>query len=508
MKQTKKFRKLLIANRGEIAVRIIRACRELNIQTVAVYSECDRLSPHVRWANEAYCVGGSPATESYLRVQEILSVAKSSNAEAIHPGYGFFSESPEFRDACQENGIFFIGPKGSSMRVSTDKICARQTARQLGIPTVPGVDRPIKNLEDALESAKHLGYPVLLKPRSGRAGAGIQTVDGPEQMDAAFQLSTSEAQLSSGDPCLFMEKLLKKAHHVEVQILGDQHGKTVSLGEKECSIQRNRQKIIEETPSPFIGEETRKKITEDALLFAREIEFEGVGTVEFIIDEYQNHIFIEMNPGLQVDHAVTEQATGIDIVRSQIKVAMGCAIASFLGRPVEFHGHALECHINAEDPTQEFFPSPGKILKLLSPSGPGIRVDTACSAGTEIPPYYDTMVAKLIAWGPTRKKAMQKMKRALQEFEIHGLKTNLPFLQNILMHPDFRSGHYDTNFISTQMLELIHPKPGIEETIAAIAAYLYHEKFSNGAMRTISPKSNELSLWKLASRREAFRNAS
>lgn len=460
------IKKILIANRGEIAVRVIRACRELGIQTVAVYSEIDRDALHVRFADEAYLIGLAPAKESYLVADKIFEIAKKSGADAIHPGYGFLSENADFSDACVQNGIQFIGPRGESMRQLGDKISGRRTAAKVGVPTVPGMQDPLKDPEEAKVIAQKVGYPILLKARAGGGGKGMRKVEKPEDMASAFQMASSEAASSFKDPVLFLEKYIEEPHHVEVQILGDRYGKVIALGERECSAQRRHQKIIEESPSPFITESTRKKLLAAAVKLGEKVGYENAGTLEFLVDKNQDFYFLEMNARLQVEHPVTEEVTRIDLVQAQIHIAAGKKLDEILGdfNPKKNSGHALECRIYAENPDQNFMPSPGQLTYVRNPEGPGVRVDGAVFSGSTISVYYDPMIAKLITWGQNREQAIVRMQRALREYQIVGVKTNLAFLQAILVQPDFRRGQYDTGMIEREKSVLCeksveyHPK--------------------------------------------------
>ncbi|MBI2500561.1 MAG: acetyl-CoA carboxylase biotin carboxylase subunit [Deltaproteobacteria bacterium] len=495
------FKKILIANRGEIAVRIIRACRELGVSTVAVFSEIDREALHVRMADEAYLLGPAPASESYLRQEKILEVARRTGAEAIHPGYGFLSENADFSDACKKAGVQFIGPSGSSMRMIGDKIAARQVAAKVRVPTVPGMMKPLKDSEEAKTVAKQFGYPVLLKARAGGGGKGMRKVSAPGEITSAFQLASSEARQSFGDPALYLEKYIQEPHHIEVQILGDRKGNVFILGERECSIQRRHQKIIEESPSPFVTPATRKKLFQAAVKLARAARYENAGTLEFLVDKNQKFYFLEMNARLQVEHPVTEQVTGIDLVRSQIQVAAGKALTSL---PLTRGIHSMECRIYAEDPDNNFMPSPGKITHLRNPEGPGVRVDSAVHSGSEISVYYDPMIAKLITWGNDRHEAVLRMQRALREYQIVGVKTNLLFHEALLSHPVFQKGRYDTGFVERSMGELKKEIHSGYEEIARLSVEIHrHEATHSRSLGSglVAPES----FWKREGRREGLR---
>ncbi len=508
------FKKVLIANRGEIALRVIRACREVGIKTVAVYSEIDRHSLHVRWADEAYLIGPAPAKESYLVGEKILEVAKKSGAQAIHPGYGFLSENADFSDACHEAGIQFIGPRGDSMRKLGDKLLGRRTADKVNVPTVPGIKDPLSDASEAKKVAEKFGYPVLLKARAGGGGKGMRKVTKPEEMETAFRLASSEAASSFKDPALYLEKYVEEPHHIEIQILGDRHGNVVALGERECSVQRRHQKIIEESPSPYIKESTRKKLMEAAVILGKEAGYENAGTMEFLVDKNQNYYFLEMNARLQVEHPVTEEVTKLDLVRAQLRIAAGEKLEDILpplttpgarqAAPVQSVGHAIECRIYAEDPDADFMPSPGKISLARSPEGPGVRVDSAVVSGTTISIYYDPMIAKLITWGCDREQAILRMERALKEYQIVGVKTNIAFLESVLANKDFRKGHYDTGLIERNITELRRKAHEGYDEVAAIAAVIHRiYKKKSGVMITgIGPS---VSPWKLLARKEGLR---
>lgn len=500
---TTTIKKVLIANRGEIALRVIRACREVGIKTVAVYSEIDRASLHVRFADEAYLIGPAPAKESYLVAEKILEVAKKSGAEAIHPGYGFLSENAEFSDACAKAGIQFIGPRGDSMRMLGDKIAGRRTAEKVGVPVVPGIKDPLKDAEEAKGIAQKIGYPILLKARAGGGGKGMRKVTKVEEMESAFRLASSEAASSFKDPALFMEKYVEEPHHIEVQLLGDRHGNVVALGERECSVQRRHQKIIEESPSPYITQETRKKLLEAAEALGREAKYENAGTMEFLVDKNQNYYFLEMNARLQVEHPITEMVTNLDLVRCQLRIAAGEKLTDILPKDREVRGHSVECRIYAEDPDMDFMPSPGKIRKARSPEGNWVRVDSAVYSGSSISVYYDPMIAKLITWGRDREDAILRMERALKEYQIVGVKTNIAFHEAVLSHPLFRKGNYDTGFVERSMAELKRKSHEGFDDIAALAAAIHQLRKKSAVV--LSSSSNAVSPWKLAGRKEGMR---
>ncbi len=505
MPKVRKINKVLIANRGEIAVRVIRACRELGISSVAVYSDCDRMATHVQWATEAYPLGPPPAEQSYLQMEKILQVAKRCGADAIHPGYGFLSENADFSDACEAAGVTFIGPRGESMRQLGDKIRARRVAQRLKIPVVPGMDKPLGSFKEAEALADKFGYPVLVKASAGGGGKGMQQAHSPGELEAAYRVAGSEAEHSFRDPTVYLEKYLENPHHIEVQIFGDLSGEVVALGHRECSLQRRHQKIIEESPSPFLAKNTRRQLTQAAIALAEEVGYHNAGTIEFLVDGRQQIYFLEMNARLQVEHPVTELRTGLDLVRMQFQVAAGESLDSILSAGINFSGHAIECRIYAEDPDQNFFPSPGRIQRLRNPAGPGIRVDTAAFAGSEIPIYYDPMVSKLISWGLNRPEALERMQRALREYEIVGIKTNLHFLSAVLSHSDFIEGRYDTGFVEKK-LAYVKALPSHElEDNAAIAALIHHENSLLGHQPEAAQGTPRHDPWKMVGRRESFR---
>ncbi|MGD1075611.1 MAG: acetyl-CoA carboxylase biotin carboxylase subunit [Thermodesulfovibrionales bacterium] len=441
----KLFKKILIANRGEIAIRIIRACRELDIKTVAVYSDIERDSMHVRLADEAVCIGPANSAQSYLNIPGILSAAEITDSEAIHPGYGFLAENPHFCEACITSGITFIGPSSENMRLGGDKAKARQTMKRRGIPVVPGSDGPITSEEMALKTAKKIGFPVILKASAGGGGKGMRIVKEEEDLDLAFHLSQREALTAFGNSELYMEKYIPVMRHIEVQIMADGKGNVVHLGERDCSIQRRHQKLIEEAPSPFSTEKFRKKIGELAVKAARAMKYKNVGTIEFIVEPDGTIYFMEVNTRVQVEHSVTEAVTGIDIIKEQIKLAAGFPLEYKQGS-IKPRGYSLECRINAEDP-ERFMPSPGEITFFYQPGGPGVRVDTAAYCGWVVPSQYDSLIAKLIVFGKTREDALKTMRRALDEFVIEGIKTTIPFHKRVLNHPDFINGEFTTGLV-------------------------------------------------------------
>ncbi|HEY5903735.1 MAG TPA: acetyl-CoA carboxylase biotin carboxylase subunit, partial [Anaerolineales bacterium] len=441
------FSKVLIANRGEIAVRIIRACRELGIETVAVYSEADRQGLHVRFATEAYLLGPAPSRESYLRGDKIIDIARRSGADAIHPGYGFLAEREDFAQACADAGLAFIGPRPSSIAAMGDKAVARATVIKAGVPVVPGTE-DVGNLtdDDLLGIAPRIGFPLLIKATAGGGGKGMREVGSLEEMPVLLQSARREAEAAFGDGNVYLEKLLSGARHIEFQILADAHGNVIHLGERDCSLQRRHQKLIEESPSPFMDEELRARMGAVAVKAAQSVDYVNAGTIEFLVDKDRNFYFLEMNTRLQVEHPITEQVTGVDIVAEQLRIARGRQL-SYTQDQVTFSGHAIECRINAEDPFNNFLPSTGRITHSLLPTGPGVRIDTGVYPGFEITPYYDPMIAKLIVWGETRAQAILRMRRALEEYRIVGVRTNVPFHQMMMDSHRFMAGQYDTRFV-------------------------------------------------------------
>lgn len=439
------FKKILIANRGEIAVRIIRACKELGIKAVAVFSDIEREALHVRYADEAICIGPANSAQSYMNIPAILSAADVTDSEAIHPGYGFLSENPHFTEACATSGITFIGPTAENIRIGGDKAKARQVMKRRGIPVVPGSDGPLLSEEAAVKTAKKIGFPVLFKASAGGGGRGMRVVREEQELEQAFHMAQREALAAFGNGELYVEKYLPSIRHIEVQIIADAKGDVIHLGERDCSIQRRHQKLIEESPSPISTEKFRKRIGELAIRAAKAMKYRNAGTIEFIVDQEQNIYFMEVNTRVQVEHPVTEELTDVDIIKEQIRIAAGMPL-SYKQSQIKAVGHAIECRINAEDP-DKFIPSPGRITFYLPPGGPGVRVDSAAYAGWLVPPHYDSMIAKLIVHGKTREEAIARMKRALDEFRIEGIKTTIPFHKKIFDHPDFIKGNFNTDFL-------------------------------------------------------------
>jgi acetyl-CoA carboxylase biotin carboxylase subunit len=440
------FESILIANRGEIALRVICACKELGIRTVAVYSEADRHSLHVRFADQAICIGPAKSALSYLDIPAVISAAEIANVDAIHPGYGFLSENADFAEVCEVSGIRFVGPPPDVIRLMGLKERARATMKAHGVPVLPGSDGILKNADEGLRIAEEIGYPVILKASAGGGGRGMRIVRGPEEFAPSFAAAQREACASFDCADVYLEKYVESARHIEFQILADLHGNVEVLGERECTIQRRHQKLIEEAPSPSVSPELRERVSAALKEAMRAVGYTNAGTVEFLMDERGNLYFIEVNARVQVEHPVTESITGIDIVRSQILIAAGQRLDAIMPRPVQFRGHAIECRINAEHP-ETFAPCPGRITALNLPGGIGIRVDTAAYTDCVIPPYYDSLVAKLIAWGANRDEAIARMQRALDMFVVEGIHTSIPLHQRLLAEPDFRAGNFDTNFV-------------------------------------------------------------
>jgi len=441
-----KFEKILIANRGEIALRIIRAAHEIGLKTVAVFSEIDSESLHARLADEAVCIGPASSKESYLNITRIISAAEITGAKAIHPGYGFLAENPEFAEICESCGITFIGPQPEHIRAMGDKIRAKETMEKAGLPGIPGSQGNIDHVRDARRLCREMGYPVILKAAAGGGGKGMRIARNDEELDAGFRIAQAEAKAAFGDSRIYLEKLIMKPRHIEVQILGDNYGNIVALGERECSIQRRHQKLIEESPSVVVDEALRKRLTTSALTAAQSIGYRSAGTIEFLMDRDKNYYFMEMNTRIQVEHPVTEMVTGVDIVKEQIKIALGEEIG-FKQQDIELRGHAIECRINAEDPERNFMPVPGKIVFFHMPQGIGIRFDTHIFAGHVIPSQYDSLIGKLICHGNSREEAIARMKRALEEIVIEGIATTIPFHRKIMEHPKYLRGDISTNFI-------------------------------------------------------------
>jgi len=490
--------KVLVANRGEIAVRVLRTCRELGLETVAVFSEADREAPHVRYADEAYCIGPPPAQESYLRGERFIKTALQAGAHAIHPGYGFLAESPTFARACAEAGLTFVGPSPEAMELLGDKTAARGVARDLGTPVTEGSACTLDD-EDLLDAADRISYPVMLKAVAGGGGMGIRAANSQVELEAAIPLARREAQAAFGDDAVYLERLVEDARHIEVQLLGDAHGHIIHLGERECSIQRRRQKLIEESPSRAVDDDLRRRICCAAVRIGQAVSYTGAGTIAFLLDPEGNFYFLEVNPCLQVEHTVTEAVTGVDIVKEQLRIATGRELC-YGQEDIRSRGWALECRILAEDPAQGFIPAAGRITRLIEPGGPGIRVDSGICEGLAITPYYDSLLAKLVAWGETRGVAIVRMRRALEEYRIIGVTTNLDLHRALLDSHRFFGGQFHTRFLEEQFLP---PETGGEDHLAAaLTAALLDYRRRGGARATGEPR---VSRWKMLGRWELMR---
>jgi len=494
------IKRVLIANRGEIAVRVIRAARELGIETVAVYSDCDRLALHVRMANRAYRLGPSPAAESYLDMDRIFEAARASNADAIHPGYGFLSEKPEFAQRCSSEGIIFVGPNFEAMKQMGDKVSARKTALNVGVPVVPGSEGVVLNSQSALRVAQDIGFPIMVKASAGGGGKGMRLVTAAEQLPSALRDAESEALAAFGDSSVYLEKAILRPRHIEFQILADRHGNVIHLGERECSIQRRHQKVIEECPSPLMTSALRQKMGEAAVSLAKACGYENAGTMEFLVENSGEFYFLEMNTRLQVEHPVTEMVTGIDLVKEQFRIASGERLGLRQGE-VDWRGHALECRIYAEDPENQFYPCPGRITRLRVPSGPAVRDDGGIYEGWSVPIYYDPLLSKLVTWGRDRLEAICRMERALSEYQVGGIKTNLSMFRSILAHADFRDGLLSTDFIERLFSSTNVQANKLELQNIALIATILHA----GKKQPSSHKKNIESGWKDSARREGLR---
>jgi len=496
------FNKILIANRGEIAVRILRACRELGIKTIAVYSEADRQALHVRFADEAYLLGSSPARESYLRGDRIIDIARKAGADAIHPGYGFLAERADFAADCADAGLVFIGPKASSIAAMGDKAVARTTVAKAGVTIVPGTEGegPLRD-EELLALAPKIGFPLLIKATSGGGGKGMRDVFSIEEMPELLQSARREAKSSFGDENVYLEKLVEGAHHIEFQIMADQFGNVIHLGERECSIQRRHQKLIEESPSPYLSDDEtlRQRMGAVAIQAARSVDYANAGTIEFLVDKDRNFFFLEMNTRLQVEHPVTESVTGMDIVAEQIRVAFGLPL-SRVQENIRCRGAAIECRINAEDPYNSFMPSTGRITLIQPPTGPGVRIDTGIYAGFEISPYYDPLITKMIVWGETRPQAIVRMRRALEEYKIVGIRTNIPFHQTMMDTYPFISGKYNTRFVEEQfsMIDAAENRELYLDIAALMAVLVAHGQMEHRSQ--IYKRNDNGSNWKWINR--------
>ena len=499
------FDKVLIANRGEIAVRIIRACRELGIKTVAVYSEADRQALHVRYADEAYLLGPAPARDSYLRIDKIVDIAKKTKSGGVHPGYGFLAERAQFAEACIQEGLAFIGPNPSSIAAMGDKTKARNTISAAGLPVVPGTEGE-GALEDyqLLAVAPEIGFPLLIKASAGGGGKGMRIVENLEQMPGLLHAARREAEASFGDGNVYLEKVVEDARHIEIQILADNFGNVIYLGERECSLQRRHQKLLEEAPSPFIGddEDLRQRMGLIAVKAAKAVDYANAGTIEFLVDKDKNFYFLEMNTRLQVEHPVTELATGVDIVKEQIRIARNRQLR-YSQDDIHFNGWAIECRINAEDPFNNFLPSTGRITHILMPTGPGVRLDSGIFPGFKVTPYYDSLISKLIVYGETRAEAILRMRRSLEEYKIVGVQTNIPFYQNLMDSTRFIAGQYDTRFVEERFsMHQAATARDEQEEIAAIFATLVAHRQAQQATTIVQRGERDTSNWKWVSRWE------
>ena len=498
------IRKVLVANRGEIAVRVMRTCREMGIKSVGVFSDADRKSMHVRYADQAYHIGPSPSNESYLNIDKIIAAAKESKADAIHPGYGFLSENAEFSERCEKEGITFIGPSAYSISMMGDKITARKSVIKAGVPVVPGTTDPLKDDKDALKVIDKIGLPVMIKASAGGGGKGMRLVTRKEDILSSVRAAKSEAKASFGNDTIYVEKYISSPHHIEFQILADKHGNVIHLFERECSVQRRHQKIIEETPSPLMTPEVRKEMGMHAVAVAKAANYSGAGTIEFIVDDNLNYYFLEMNTRLQVEHPITERVTGIDLVKEQINIANGLRL-TYKQKDLTQNGHALECRIYAEDPDNNFMPSPGLIQHISEPLGFGVRHDGYVYEGFEIPIYYDSLISKLIVWGKTRPETIDRMKRALFSYKITGIKTSIKYLERIMRTPDFINGTYNTNFIEKNKAYLQEKErcTGDCKAMAIIAAFIdYNNKLMEAQHKVSSGK--ETNIWRLSNRKNSL----
>jgi acetyl-CoA carboxylase, biotin carboxylase subunit len=500
----KLIKKILVANRGEIAIRVMRSCREMGIHTVAVFSDADRTAMHVRYATEAYYIGASPSSESYLNIDKIIEIARITGADAIHPGYGFLSENAAFSRRCRKEGIIFIGPSPESIESMGDKLSARKMMIKAGLPVVPGTTEKVTNEEEAVKIIHSIGLPVMIKASAGGGGRGMRLVKKTSQIESSLRAARSEARTAFGDDSVYIEKYIDSPHHIEFQILADRFGNTVHMFERECSVQRRHQKVIEETPSPILTQSVREKMGEFAVAAAKAVGYEGAGTIEFIVDDDLNFYFLEMNTRLQVEHPITERVVGVDLVKEQIRIAEG-QLLPFIQTDLKQSGHAIECRIYAEDTDNNFMPSPGKITHITEPFGLGVRCDGYVYQGYTIPVYYDSLISKIIVWGYTRDEAIERMRRALYEYKITGVKTTIRFLERIIDMPEFRKGRYNTHFIEKNIEFLQangHCDPRSED-IALIAAYVdYIDKYEKINKSIVSSVEYRGSGWKQQSRKQ------
>jgi acetyl-CoA carboxylase biotin carboxylase subunit len=496
------FKKILVANRGEIAVRVLRACREMGIVSVAIYSDADQTALHTYYADEIHCVGKAPAPESYLQIDKILDIARRSNVEAIHPGYGFLAENTEFARACEKAGIVFIGPTSRAIELLGDKIASKKTMAKAGVPVIPGSDGPVQDKEQASAIAEDIGFPVLIKAAGGGGGKGMRIVRAHKELAGAMKQAESEARSAFGNPTIFIEKFLQAPRHIEFQILADIHGNVVQLFERECSVQRRHQKLIEEAPSAIMTTDLRKKMAAAAITAVKASKYTNAGTVEFMIDKNKNFYFLEMNTRLQVEHPVTELITGIDIVKEQFKIACGEHL-TLRQEEIAMHGAAIECRISAEDPEIDFAPSTGKINRYISPGGIGVRVDEGVYEGFSVPIYYDPLIAKLLVWAPTRQEAITRMRRALQEYTIHGIKTSIPFHTLVMNNSRFVAGDYDTTFIDSVLGKIVYHKQ--YHSIAAIAATIASVVKEKTTAMSPGNEKVRINPWKMAGRQNMMK---
>ncbi|MBS3818480.1 acetyl-CoA carboxylase biotin carboxylase subunit [bacterium] len=499
----KKLKKVLIANRGEIAVRIIRACQEMDILPVAVYSDVDKKALHVQLADEAYYLGGAKPSESYLNIDKLIHIAQKCKADALHPGYGFLAENSKLVQRCEEKGIIFIGPPSEAMKTMGIKTTSRSQMAQAGVPIIPGTVKPIKTEKELKREVQKIGFPLILKAAAGGGGKGLRLVFKEEDLLSSFRLAKSEAQSSFDDSSVYIEKYIQEPHHIEVQVLCDQHGQAIHLGERECSIQRRYQKVLEETPSPFLNEEIRQKMGRVAVKAAQAVHYHNAGTVEFVVDGKKNFYFLEMNTRLQVEHPITEMITGVDLVKAQLEVASGLPLR-LAQKDIFRRGHSMQCRIYAEDPENNFMPSPGKIEHFRSPGGGlGVRDDSGIYEGFRVPLEYDPLLSKLITWGNTRKEAIHRMLRALSEYQIYGIKTTIPFFKRILLHPQFYAGKYNTHFIANLEKGKQREEPE-EQFIALVAAGV--KSHSESKRGLVARKRKKSSNWKFQGKIQNFSN--
>jgi acetyl-CoA carboxylase biotin carboxylase subunit len=499
---TRPFSKVLVANRGEIAVRIMRGCREMGVRSVAVYSDPDRSAPHVRAADEAYGLGGATAAESYLLGDRIIEIARRCGAEAIHPGYGFLAENAAFAQACADAGLVFVGPPPSAMLALGSKTSARRVMQAAGVPVVPGTIDPIPTANEAAEIAREVGFPIALKAVSGGGGKGIRVVERPEDLSSAFRQASDEAAAAFGDPSMYLERMVIRPRHIEIQMLADQHGNAVHLAERECSVQRRHQKLVEEAPGSTVTPELRARMGEVAVRAAKAVGYTNAGTCEMLLDQSGEFYFLEVNARLQVEHPITELVTGIDLVHWQLRIAAGEPL-NFVQEDVRLRGHAIECRIQAEDPYSRFFPSTGTVAALREPAGPGIRIDGALETGGEITPLYDSLMSKLIVWAEDRPRAIERMQRALGEYRVLGVRTTIPFHRWLMEHPPFVAGDLDTEMVARDWQPTAEPPTETVEQAAILAALAEH--LSGGIQRTPAATTEETGRWLIFARRAGLR---